>query len=684
MTLSIVANEVLLLYVIYLIYVSYNETYKVLCKSSSSLDPEYCYKPPSDALLYLIFVVCFIAIIYPIIILVKVKTIKLSIGIIKLATQPFHTLKQIFFYPLMQLVLGSIIFGFLLVVTIYTMSTGVISLMTSEKIPGGRSKIIEYTATEKYFLIYNAVMTIWWIAFLVAFSEFVLSAAVSVWYFTRERSSLYFPLWRGFKLIIRYHMGSVVRGSLLSTLFKLPQVILYFYKSCSTLCRKRTPGCTDCMLRCCFCMTCYQKWLRYFSKYSYIFLALFGEKYFEAAQKSFYLINRNRNRIFVPAKAGDFGMLIIKMTMTLAGTVISLTLLLLSDETPRGQSTSLLIAPIFVGLVSCLVCMFVSQIFGGSMQACMNTIIICGACDEEMFTREQRYMYKELQDYLDNIYEEMTEQQRENKQMVKMKASDKVYKKTRVADEAEATSVMKAMNQNGEVVAPVQAMNIEDMDNEEEENIFALSQPRVHVAEASHNVSYNASNFLSVNRDPIANSSFRQNLETDNKSFILDVNKSHREGLNRSHLVSPLPLNRSTVQKYSKDPASILDPIQVNRLDVNHLRPNVSYYDQNRSLLNVNQSVIEGNRTNQNNSFLSQNRSFIEQNRSFQGGLFSQNRSFAEDNRSLAPGNRSFNREEIKINSNSFFDEKSDDAIKVDNDASVEVEPDESYRPRFK
>jgi hypothetical protein len=206
----------------------------------------------------------------------------------------------------------------------------------------------------------------------------------------------------------------------------------------------------------------------------------------------------------------------------------------------------------------------------------------------------------------------------------------------------------------------------------------------VHVAEASHNVSYNASNFLSVNRDPIANSSFRQNLETDNKSFILDVNKSHREGLNRSHLVSPLPLNRSTVQKYSKDPASILDPIQVNRLDVNHLRPNVSYYDQNRSLLNVNQSVIEGNRTNQNNSFLSQNRSFIEQNRSFQGGLFSQNRSFAEDNRSLAPGNRSFNREEIKINSNSFFDEKSDDAIKVDNDASVEVEPDESYRPRFK
>ena len=404
-----------------------------------------------------------------------------------------------------------------------------------------------------------------------------------------------------------------------------------------------------------------------------VLLYLFGEKYFEAAQKSFYLINRNRNRIFVPAKAGDFGMLIIKMTMTLAGTAVTLTLLLISDETPRGQSTSLLIAPIFVGLVSCLVCMFVSQIFGGSMQACMNTIIICGACDEEMFTREQRYMYKELQDYLDDIYEEMTEQQRENKQMVKMKASDKVYKKTRVVDEAEATAVMKAMNQHGEVAAPIQAMNIEDMDNDEEENIFALSQPRLNILEPSHNVSYNGSNFLSVNRDPMANSSFRQNLESDNKSFMLDVNKSHRDGLNGSNLVSPMPINRSFAEKYSKEPGSILDPIHVNRLDVNHLRPNVSHYDQNRSLLNVNQSVIEGSRTNPNNSFLSQNRSFIDQNRSFQGGLFSQNRSFAEDNRSLVPPNMSANR---SLNR--------EDAIRVDNDASVEVEHDESYRPRFK
>lgn len=688
MTLSIISNQVLLLFIIYLFYEAYKITYNLLCQGDGSLDPEYCYTPPSNALLYCIFIIGFLTVLYPIVIICKVKTIKLSIGIIKLATQPFHTLKQIFFYPLMQLLLGGAVIWFLILIIIFTMSTGVISLKTSENIPGGKAKMIEYSETEKYFLIYNVIMSIWWIAFLIAFSEFVLSAAVSVWYFTRERSSLYFPLWRGFKLIVRYHMGSVVRGSLLSTLFKIPQVLLTTYKSIASIFRIKAPGCTDCMLRCCYCMTCHQKWLRYFSKYSYIFLALFGENYFEAARKSFYLIQRNRNRIFVPAKAGDFGMFLVKMTMTLAGTVVTLTLLLLADRTPAGQDTAALVAPVFVGIVSMLCSAYVAQIFGGSMQACMNTIIICGACDEEMFTREQRYMYKDLQDYLDSIYEEMTEQQKEHKEMVKMKESKKIYKKTKVIDESEVPSIMKThFNQKTEISAPVQAMNIEDLE-EDEENIFALEPPKMKL----NNNSFNNS-VLSAQRDPVVNSSFRMNLETSNRNFKSEVNRSHREagGGNRSGLnVSGNYGNEAGV----RDANSMLDPIQVSRVDrsQNYLRPNASYMDHNPSL---NNSVIEPSRPNQNSSFLShhhlasENRSFLGDNRSFAGD----NRSFIGENRSLIGENQSFlglgplnnSRNQIRINSNSYFEDRSfEEAIKVDANHSVEVEPDDKTRPRFK
>ena len=160
MTLSIIANQVLLLYFVYLFYIAYQTSYNLFCKGNGGLNPEYCYTTPSDILLYMIFIMSFFMLLYPVVIFFKIKTIKLSIGIIKLATQPFYTLKQIFFYPLMQLFLGALILGFLFLVVVYTMSTGVISLITSPSIPGGRAKIIEYTATEKYYMIYNIIMSI--------------------------------------------------------------------------------------------------------------------------------------------------------------------------------------------------------------------------------------------------------------------------------------------------------------------------------------------------------------------------------------------------------------------------------------------------------------------------------------------------------------------------------------------
>ena len=74
-------------------------------------------------------------------------------------------------------------------------------MKTSESIPDGKANIIEHSETEKYFFIYSEIVKISWIGSLIAFSRFKLPAAVSFCYFTRERFSLYFPLWRGFNLL---------------------------------------------------------------------------------------------------------------------------------------------------------------------------------------------------------------------------------------------------------------------------------------------------------------------------------------------------------------------------------------------------------------------------------------------------------------------------------------------------
>eukprot|EP00358_Blepharisma_japonicum_P003909 CAMPEP_0202955092 /NCGR_PEP_ID=MMETSP1395-20130829/51464_1 /ASSEMBLY_ACC=CAM_ASM_000871 /TAXON_ID=5961 /ORGANISM="Blepharisma japonicum, Strain Stock R1072" /LENGTH=110 /DNA_ID=CAMNT_0049671271 /DNA_START=1725 /DNA_END=2054 /DNA_ORIENTATION=+ len=84
------------------------------------------------------------------------------------------------------------------------------------------------------------------------------------------------------------------------------------------------------------------------------------------------------------------------------------------------------------------------------MAACMNTVVLCGACDEEMFTREQRFMDHQLQSFLDSVYEEQTEQQRESKERAVMQNPKKVYQKASLLEnmDEEGAILLKPIKNN--------------------------------------------------------------------------------------------------------------------------------------------------------------------------------------------------------------------------------------------
>lgn len=92
--------------------------------------------------------------------------------------------------------------------------------------------------------------------------------------------------------------------------------------------------------------------MRYFTRYAYIFLALFGEPFFNCARKSFYLLKRNKERVSRPSKAGKLGIFVIKSTICLSGTALTFALLLFEDFTPNGQRVDRLIAPSWLAAFS--------------------------------------------------------------------------------------------------------------------------------------------------------------------------------------------------------------------------------------------------------------------------------------------------------------------------------------------
>jgi hypothetical protein len=59
------------------------------------------------------------------------------------------------------------------------------------------------------------IVGIWWLYIAQLFQRMVISATVSCWFFAREKTILHLPLLQGLRNTLRYHMGSIIKASLM-------------------------------------------------------------------------------------------------------------------------------------------------------------------------------------------------------------------------------------------------------------------------------------------------------------------------------------------------------------------------------------------------------------------------------------------------------------------------------------
>lgn len=143
---------------------------------------------------------------------------------------------------------------------------------------------------------------------------------------------------------------------------------------------------------------------------SIVYVALFGERYSLAAEKAVRLSARNLQRTGLPLIWGSYLTFCYELTIALSGVCIAYGWVLLRDQMPNGQLTvEITLQPVIL-CTSFIVTLFVAEVFAGAMQICLETVLFCAACDEEMFSGEQRFIDRDLQDFLDQIAEEQNEQ----------------------------------------------------------------------------------------------------------------------------------------------------------------------------------------------------------------------------------------------------------------------------------
>ncbi|XP_035827083.1 choline transporter-like protein 2 [Aplysia californica] len=172
-------------------------------------------------------------------------------------------------------------------------------------------------------LVYMLFMFFWLMNFVSALEQMTLAGAFASYYWAwdKKKDIPAFPLGSSFGRSLRYHMGSLAFGSLIIAIVQMIRSFLEYInrklKGSENSVAKFLLKC----LRCCF--WCLEKFLRYVNKNAYILIAVHGRSFCSAARDGFMLIMRNVLRAVILDKVCDFLMLISKLMVTGAITVLA-------------------------------------------------------------------------------------------------------------------------------------------------------------------------------------------------------------------------------------------------------------------------------------------------------------------------------------------------------------------------
>lgn len=229
-------------------------------------------------------------------------------------------------------------------------------------------KLVEYHETHylKYFLYFYIFALVWTSEFIFAASQLCLAGAVAAWYFKKPTDS---PVFDSLTKLMKYHLGSVAKGSFLITLFKIPRLILtYFYAKMKAASGKGSE-CADCGLKCCICcFYCLEKFIRYLNHNAYTVIAIESINFCPAAAVAWKAIWTHVVSVATINGIGDFVLFLGKLAV--AGVCGFISLLLLRNN-PEIQ---FYMVPVFIISVFAF---FVAHIILSLYEIVVDTLFLC-------------------------------------------------------------------------------------------------------------------------------------------------------------------------------------------------------------------------------------------------------------------------------------------------------------------
>lgn len=254
----------------------------------------------------------------------------------------------------------------------------------------------------QYMWWYHVVGLIWISEFILACQQMTVAGAVVTYYFTRDKRDLPFtPILASVNRLIRYHLGTVAKGSFIITLVKVPRMILMYLHS---QLKGKENACARCVLKSCICcLWCLEKCLNYLNQNAYTATAINSTSFCTSAKDAFVILVENALRVAAINTVGDFmlflGKVLIVCSTGLAG------VMLLNYQ----QDYTVWVLPL---VIVCLFAFLVAHCFLSIYEMVVDVLFLCFAVDTKYndgSPGREFYMDRVLMEFVENSRKSMKE-----------------------------------------------------------------------------------------------------------------------------------------------------------------------------------------------------------------------------------------------------------------------------------
>jgi len=238
--------------------------------------------------------------------------------------------------------------------------------------------------------LYHIFGGFWITQFVIACQHVTIAGAVSTWYFTREKSSLRFPILVGLKNLIRYHLGSVAFGSFIIALIKFIRMIMAYVEK--KIKKQQGLGPAKQLLlviiKCCqCCLACFERCMKFLNKNAYIEVAIYGYNFCSAARRAFKMLTSNVMRVAAINSVGTFVLFLAKVAVVVATVFIGMAIMRGKAPEADGHHVTYEWVPI---LISALFAYIVADCFISVYGMAVDTIFLCFCEDSDRNDGESR------------------------------------------------------------------------------------------------------------------------------------------------------------------------------------------------------------------------------------------------------------------------------------------------------